>query len=165
MFGTTLIRLATVCTHPQKTRARASHAGAKGAKVDETMASLARLVRRRSLRSFVAAAGIALAGLPTAAMADETGSAGRIVKLVINGEGSDDFASSHGSITVRHSGNKLEQYSWGGTQCPASKLREADVSALHEALHFRSRTLIIPRYKAGEVSLTRCLVGFELQAG
>lgn len=152
-------------TDPQKTRGSASHAAGNGAKVYETMALLAHLLRRRSLRSLVAAAGIALVGLPDHALADDLGSAGRIVKLVIHGEGSDDFASSHGSITVRHSGNKLEQYSWGGTQCPASKLREAEVDALHQALHFRSRTLIVPRYKAGEVNGARCLVGFELQAG
>jgi hypothetical protein len=129
------------------------------------MVCAAPVLRRRSLRSLVAAAAFALVGLPQPARADESGTAGRIVKLVIHGEGSDVFASSHGSMTVRHGGNKLDVYSWGGTQCPSSKLREAEVDALHQALHFRSRTIIVPRFKAGEVSGTRCLVGFELQAG
>ncbi len=85
--------------------------------------------------------------------------------MSINATGSDDFASSHGSISVRHGGNKLEVYSWGGTMCPAAKLGEIEIAALQQAFHNRQRTLIVPRFKQGEVKDVRCLVGFELTGG
>jgi len=117
----------------------------------------------RSSAAILALLGAAL--LSSSAHADESGSQGRIVRLSINNPGGDDFASSHGSIAVRHGGGKLETYSWGGTHCPAAKLSDAEVQALGAAFHNRARTLIVPRFKQGEVKDTRCLVGFELAAG
>jgi hypothetical protein len=107
----------------------------------------------------------AVALTPASASADDLGTQGRIVRVSINATGSDDFASSHGSISVRHGSNKLEVYSWGGTMCPASKLGEIEIAALQQAFHNRQRTLIVPRFKQGEVKDVRCLVGFELTGG
>lgn len=123
-------------------------------------------IPRICARRGVAAALLALLALvPAQASADESGTQGRIVRLALNSTGGDDFASSHGSISVRHGGGKPEVYSWGGTMCPASKLTEAEIIALGQAFHNRQRTLIVPRFKPGEVKETRCLVGFELAAG
>jgi hypothetical protein len=114
------------------------------------------------LLSLVSVWGAAL--LPSTAHADESGTQGRIVRLAVNNQGGDDFASLHGSISVR-AGKKVEVYKWGGTSCPAAKLNEAELQALGAAFHNRTRTLIVPRFKSGEVAGTRCLVGFELTAG
>ncbi len=113
----------------------------------------------------MAAVAVAAALAPASASADDLGTQGRIVRVSINATGSDDFASSHGSISVRHGSNKLEVYSWGGTMCPASKLGEIEIAALQQAFHNRQRTLIVPRFKQGEVKDVRCLVGFELTGG
>jgi hypothetical protein len=108
--------------------------------------------------------GAALIAGPAHA-ADDVGAQGRLVQLTINGAGSDDFSTHHGSILVKPSGKKGELYTWGGTACPASKLSDAQIGALESAFHNRHRTLIRPRYKPGDVKDTRCLVGFELTGG
>lgn len=128
-----------------------------------------RTVRARPTRSvgWARLALVALVGgvlLPSSALADESGAQGRVVRLAINNPGGDDFASVHGSISVRHT-NKVAIYAWGGTSCPAAKMNEAELQALGAAFHNRARTLIVPRFKSGEVLGTRCLVGFELAAG
>jgi hypothetical protein len=120
--------------------------------------------RSRVAQLCVLVLGLGAALLPSPARADESGTQGRIVRLAINNQGGDDFASVHGSISVRH-GSKVEVYRWGGTSCPAAKLSEAELQALGAAFHNRARTLIVPRFKSGEVAGTRCLVGFELAAG
>lgn len=121
------------------------------------------LHRFRSFVSALVLAGAALVGGKAHAV-DDIGAQGRLVQLTINGAGSDDFATHHGSILVRH-GGKSELYTWGGTACPASKLSDAQIGALESAFHNRNRTLIRPRYKPGDVKDTRCLVGFELSGG
>jgi hypothetical protein len=105
--------------------------------------------------------------VPTIAAADETATSGRIVRLVINAAGSDSFALFHGQITVRKSttSGKGDVYQWGGTACPGSKLTDAQVALLADALHNRHRIGIVPRFKAGEVAGTKCLTAFELVAG
>ncbi len=120
---------------------------------------------RRLRPHFVATLVGLTALLPTPASAAESGAQGRVVRFSLNNTGSDEHASSHGSIAVRHSGNKLEVYSWGGTMCPASSLTDVEVLTLEHAFHNRQRTLLAPRFKFGEVKETRCLVGFELVAG
>lgn len=127
-----------------------------------TTASTLLRVARTALATVLVAGG---ALLPGHAQADESGAVGRVIRLSINSMGSDEFASSHGAISIRHAGNKVETYSWGGTMCPASKLAEGEFAALQSALHNRQRTLVTPRYKSGEVKDVRCLVGFELTAG
>ncbi len=120
------------------------------------------LHRFRPLVAAFALACAALVGGP--AHADDVGAAGRLVQLTINGAGSDDFSTHHGSILVKHAG-KGELYMWGGTACPASKLSDMQIAALESAFHNRNRTLVRPRYKPGDVQGTRCLVGFELNGG
>ncbi|HWB81056.1 MAG TPA: hypothetical protein VG755_39105 [Nannocystaceae bacterium] len=121
------------------------------------------LHRIRPLVSALALVGAALVGGKAHAV-DDIGPQGRLVQMTINGAGSDDFATHHGSIVVRH-GGKSEVYTWGGTACPASKLSDAQIGALESAFHNRNRTLVRPRYKPGDVKDTRCLVGFELTGG
>ncbi len=99
----------------------------------------------------------------TPAAADEAGAQGRIVRFALNTQGSDD-AGSMGSIGVRKSDGKIDEYRWGGTSCPASKLTDSQVLALEHAFHNRHRTLVTPRFKPGDVKEIRCLVGFEFTA-
>jgi hypothetical protein len=120
------------------------------------------LHRFRRLIAAFTLVGAALAARPAAA--DDVGAAGRLIKITINGAGSDDFSTHQGSVLVKHA-NKSELYTWGGTACPASKLSDAQIAALESAFHNRHRTLITPRYKPGDVKDTRCLVGFELSGG
>ncbi|MBC8068627.1 MAG: hypothetical protein IAG13_09870 [Deltaproteobacteria bacterium] len=117
-------------------------------------------------RPLIAAVTLTCAALfaGPAQAADDIGAAGRLVKITFNGAGSDDAATHHGSVLVRH-GSKNELYTWGGTACPASKLTDVQIGALESAFHNRTRTLITPRYKPGDVKDTRCLVGFELSGG
>ena len=72
---------------------------------------------------------------------------------------------SYRPISVRRSNGKTEFYEWGGTSCPAAKLNESEVGMLERAFHNRARTLVTPRFKSGEGTGVRCLVGFELSAG
>jgi hypothetical protein len=105
--------------------------------------------------------------IPTIAAADETGASGRVVRLVVNAAGSDSHALFHGQITVRKSttAGKGEVYQWGGTACPGSKLTDAQIALISDALHNRHRITVVPRYKAGEAAGTKCLTAFELVAG
>lgn len=100
---------------------------------------------------------------PQTAHADQTGATGRITKVAVNAQGSDKYASFHGSVTVR-TGSKSQTYFWGGTACPAQSLTTAEIGLLSDALNNRARTSISPRYRGGEAGGTRCLVGFELVA-
>jgi hypothetical protein len=97
--------------------------------------------------------------------ADQLGPEGRVVKIEIRGPSSDERATAQGSITIRQSNAKSELYSWGGSSCPASKPSDAELGMLERAFHNRNRTLVTPRFKSGETSGVRCLVGFELRAG
>lgn len=109
----------------------------------------------------VLALGIAT---PVAA-ADQIGPEGRIVGVEIRAAGSDDRSTAQGSIKIRRGSAKADLYEWGGTSCPATKLSEIEIGMLERAFHNRSRTLVAPRFKSGETSGVRCLVGFELRAG
>jgi len=106
----------------------------------------------------------AFAAAPAVAAADELGAIGRIVKVEVRTAGSDDRATAHGRISVRRSNGKTEFYEWGGSSCPAAKLSEAEVGMLERAFHNRNRTLVTPRFRSGEATGVRCLVGFELSA-
>jgi hypothetical protein len=106
----------------------------------------------------------AFASASPARAADELGSEGRIIKIEMRGPSSDDRSTAQGSITIRV-GGKSELYSWGGSSCPASKPSDQEIGMLERAFHNRNRTLVTPRFKSGETSGTRCLVGFELRAG
>ena len=101
---------------------------------------------------------------PHYAWADQTGATGRVTRVTVNAQGSDKFASFHGSITVR-SGSKEVTYFWGGTACPAQSLTESELGLLSDALNNRTKTQLTPRYRGGEAGKTRFLVGFELVAG
>lgn len=97
------------------------------------------------------------------ALADEDGSKGHVVALTINTQGSDKYASFHGSLAVKTSGDRRDVYFWGGSTCPAQKLDAAEVALLASALHDR-RTLLRPVYRTGEGARgARCLVAFELR--
>lgn len=97
--------------------------------------------------------------------ADEEGDVGRLVALRLNMPGSDQHASFHGSITVKKSSGKKDEYVWGGSTCPGQKLGEPQVRVLTAALSDRARTLLAPMFVKGEGSERRCLVAFELRAG
>ncbi len=98
------------------------------------------------------------------ALADEEGTAGRIVSLTINTQGSDKYASFHGSLGVRSTSGRRDVYFWGGSTCPAQKLAASEVALLAGALNNR-KTTIKPVYRTGEGARgARCLVAFELQA-
>jgi hypothetical protein len=101
---------------------------------------------------------------PAIAAADELGAIGRVVKVEVRTSGSDDRATAHGRVSLRRANGKTEFYEWGGSSCPAAKLTESEVGMLERAFHNRSRTLVTPRYRPGEASGVRCLVGFELSA-
>lgn len=112
---------------------------------------------------FAPATALLIGLTATLAVADETGAQGRVVRFSLNTQGSDD-AGSMGSIGVKKSDGKTEEYRWGGTSCPASKLTDGQVLALEHAFHNRHRTLVTPRFKPGDVKEIRCLVGFEFTA-
>ena len=99
----------------------------------------------------------------TPALADQAGSTGRVVRVTVNTSASDDYTSFRGSMTLRQSkdGRRIE-YSWGGTKCPGSNLSEEQVALLGRALSDR-RITMVPKYKPGQDSGTRCLVGFQLR--
>ncbi|MGH1343079.1 MAG: hypothetical protein ACRBN8_16075 [Nannocystales bacterium] len=121
----------------------------------------------RSLPSIAAVAAlVATSLLPVqSALADEDGKVGRIVSLTINTQGSDKYASFHGSLGIRTSDGRRDVYFWGGSTCPAQKLDSAEVSMLAGALAQR-KTHLRPVYRTGEGARgARCLVAFELQAG
>jgi len=121
----------------------------------------------RSVPSIAAVAAlIATSLLPVqSALADEDGKVGRIVSLTINTQGSDKYASFHGSLGVRTPDGRRDVYFWGGSTCPAQKLDSAEVSMLAGALAQR-KTNLRPVYRTGEGARgARCLVAFELQAG
>jgi hypothetical protein len=88
------------------------------------------------------------------------------VRLTINTQSSDKYASFHGSITLRSSGaSKNVTYFWGGSTCPAQHLSDSEVALLSTALLDRGRTFILPRYRTGEGARgARCLVAFEIVA-
>ena len=112
-------------------------------------------------------AALALTVIPMrSAFADEEGGTGRVVRLTINTQGSDKYASFHGSVSVRKTGStKNVTYFWGGSTCPAQRLDPDEVALLAAALENRSKTLVHPRYRTGEGARgARCLVAFELVA-
>jgi hypothetical protein len=115
---------------------------------------------RACTRLVAAAALTTLVLAPRPAWADQTGATVRVVNLTINTQGSDKYASFHGSVTVR-AASSTETYFWGGTTCPAQSLSDAQIALLLGALNNRSRTHVVPRYR-GDSSKSRCLVGFEL---
>lgn len=120
----------------------------------------------RSLTSLACAAVWALTTLAPvqSALADEDGNVGRVVSLTINTQGSDKYASFHGSLGVRKADGRRDVYFWGGSTCPAQKLDSAEVALLAEALHDR-KTSVRPVYRTGEGARgARCLVAFELKA-
>ena len=120
----------------------------------------------RSLSTLLTAAAVAATSLlpVQSALADEDGNKGHVVALTINTQGSDKYASFHGSVAVRTSGDRRDVYFWGGSTCPAQKLDASEVALLASALHDR-RTQIRPVYRTGEGARgARCLVAFELRA-
>jgi hypothetical protein len=120
----------------------------------------------RSLTSFAAVAALAVTTLlpVQSALADEDGKVGKIVSLTINTQGSDKYASFHGSLGVRTPDGRRDVYFWGGSTCPAQKLDSAEVSLLSNALQ-TGKTKIRPVYRTGEGARgARCLVAFELRA-
>lgn len=129
------------------------------------------MVRTRALTGFTTSRAalaaltcLGLLGLPRPAAADEKGQTGRVVRVNVNTQASDKYASFHGSVTVRRSGSsKDDVYYWGGTTCPAQKVSDEQVDLLVQALRSR-RTMLTPRYRGGEAGGTRCLVAFELVA-
>jgi len=119
----------------------------------------------RSLSSFAVAAALAVTTLlpVQSALADEDGKVGRIVSLTINTQGSDKYASFHGSLGIRTPDGRRDVYFWGGSTCPAQKLDAAEVGLLATALQ-SSKTKIRPVYRTGEGARgARCLVAFELR--
>jgi hypothetical protein len=96
--------------------------------------------------------------------ADEEGDAGRLVALRLNTVASDQHASFHGSITIKRSNGKRDEYMWGGSTCPGQKMAEPQVQLLSHALSDRHKTVIVPHFLKGEAD-RRCLVAFELRAG
>jgi len=113
----------------------------------------------------VALGVIALGAAAPVAAADQIGPEGRVVGIEMRAAGSDDRSTAQGSIKVRRGSAKPDLYEWGGTACPAAKLTEIEIGMLERAFHNRTRTLVAPRFKSGETSGVRCLVGFELRAG
>ena len=120
----------------------------------------------RSLTSFAAVAAFAATTLlpVQSALADEDGKVGKIVSLTINTQGSDKYASFHGSLGVRTPDGRRDVYFWGGSTCPAQKLDASEVSLLSSALQ-NGKTKLRPVYRTGEGARgARCLVAFELRA-
>jgi len=97
------------------------------------------------------------------ALADQTGVAGKIISVTINGSKSDDYKTFHGSVTIRPPGKRQRpvEYKWGGTACPGKDLTDHEVDILVGAFHERKSTLVVPRSKNGQGGAI-CLVGFEL---
>lgn len=120
----------------------------------------------RSLTSFAAVAAFAATTLlpVQSALADEDGKVGKIVSLTINTQGSDKYASFHGSLGVRTPDGRRDVYFWGGSTCPAQKLDASEVSLLSSSLQ-SGKAKIRPVYRTGEGARgARCLVAFELRA-
>ena len=120
----------------------------------------------RSVPSIAAVAALlATSLLPVqSALADEDGKVGRIVSLTINTQGSDKYASFHGSLGIRTPDGRRDVYFWGGSTCPAQKLDASEVSMLAGALSDR-KTSLRPVYRTGEGARgARCLVAYELQS-
>jgi hypothetical protein len=125
------------------------------------------MLRPRLFRSSLAVVALVVATLAPirSARADEEGATGRAVRLTINTQSSDKYASFHGSITLKSSGaTKAVTYFWGGSTCPAQHLADSEVALLVTTLLDR-RTVVLPRYRTGEGARgARCLVAFELVA-
>lgn len=121
----------------------------------------------RSKRSICTLA-LLLAGLAPArsASADDQGQAGRAVRLNIQTQGSEKYASYHGSVSIHPPGSaKAEDYYWGGSTCPAQKFTDAQVHFLAVALADRRNVLVAPVFRMGQGSGgKRCLVAFDLVA-
>ncbi len=99
---------------------------------------------------------------PVSAYADTEGRSGRVNRLRINTQGSEEHASYQGAIILRVVGSgELVEYRWGGSSCPGQKLNEHQQQLLATALIERSRIKVKPMFTMGEGG-TRCLVGFEL---
>ncbi len=122
---------------------------------------------RPVLSTCIAALAVTVATLAPvrSAHADEEGTSGRIVRLTLNTQSSDKYASFHGSITLKSSGStKSVTYFWGGSTCPAQHLADSEVALLATTLVDR-RTSVLPRYRTGEGARgARCLVAFEIVA-
>jgi hypothetical protein len=121
-------------------------------------------MRKLISRSLVAAAA-AVVILPTAlAYADESGLTGRVVSIRVNETSSDDATGFVGSVTIR-SGSKnsreVNEYRWGGNQCPGRNLSEANVTRLVEALAEGDELRVTPYYKNGNGG-TKCLTAFDV---
>jgi len=97
---------------------------------------------------------------------DETGNVGQVIQLTVNTQGSDKYASFHGSIVVLPRGAaKPQVYYWGGSTCPAQTFSDPQVALLAQALDNRTATDLEPIYRpARGTESHRCLVAFSLIA-
>lgn len=99
----------------------------------------------------------------TALAADSAGASGRVTKVTVNTSGSDEFAQSHGAVSIRTTGKKgrTSVYKWGGSLCPGRNLTPDQVQLLVLAMARPGAARVTPRYKKGQAN-TRCLVSFDI---
>ena len=101
------------------------------------------------------------ATLPTAALADFKGTAGKIVGIEHNDDASDDAAIVTGSLFIEENDGTPGSYRFGGGLCPGRDLSIEQQALLLDAL--RSKLIVQPYYKVGN-GATRCLTSFLLVA-
>jgi hypothetical protein len=100
-----------------------------------------------------------------AAAADLTGTAGVVTELVLNGESSEAYGVSHGSVRLQEGDSVASikrEYKWGGTSCAGVLPSEEQKRLLFEAMRAGFSIQVVPSYRMG-LAGARCLVGIRLR--
>jgi hypothetical protein len=98
--------------------------------------------------------------LPAAALADVTGTPGRLVGFEHNDDSSSDFGTDSGRVFVEETAATIRAYRFGGSLCPG----DADLAFAQQAMlldGLAAKLVLQPYYKSGNGGV-RCLTSFLL---
>jgi hypothetical protein len=131
--------------------------GESGVTFDVSRTAEDYIVERKTLLKSLA---LAVVGIPALSMADNTGSAGRVIAFSHNAPASDEYPISRGGIVVKPWQAPEQEYRWGGSACPGKNLDPYEEALLERA--FLSRRVIIQPYFQNGQGGHLCLVAFEM---
>jgi hypothetical protein len=94
------------------------------------------------------------------AVADETGTPGRLVAVAHVDDNSDDYNVFRGRFYLDSGADSLDKYYWGGTLCGGRDLTVEQQHLLFDALRLKKAT-VVPLWKTGMAGV-RCSVGFTI---
>lgn len=98
--------------------------------------------------------------IATSALADDTGSAGAIVRLERNTIHSDIYLAYHGRVFLRGLDGVVTEYRWGGVACGNRTLTDGEFATL-QAAQSNKKMLVHPLTQLGQGN-SKCIVGIHL---